>query len=525
MASTIAKSGEIGEMRREFFPYRFEPTTFPVDPDDIDILQRSALTDQRPEKPLFEWEYPRNSNTATSDCIINLRTAGKRWLEFPDQPDLNLSDFERDPRGTQIGPDWYKFADDQRVRMGYYAKRFTDDSMKGCNSGVIEPQRMANLKRSGRDDLKDRLVFEDSYGNFIPANGGTYNLEYAPHRNRVNTKLQADIGPGNASFAQGVNKEVKFSNIFETRKQLQTDHLLPQTYMDAIPRTMKDVGDLSNRHLITLDHSREGLLEVVLKASKIPFANPYDLAESRRNVEIDAESLFSGDHIKGRELKNIIKGFKLTPIDSYVLTNLMDLTENDSRFRNSKSTVTKFWGVPDTDTRLKYIAELTAKEDPRVRLEMKIKLRDLIRHSSLPASLSERRLLIEEGLVEVNPEFREYMGYVAKFGTKKMRDNYKGIPEKYKIKSAEKFTQNKKMPEKRIVNRRDGLKSDKKVKDQFSNTGKKLGVKNRNNFHNNVVNTRKSALTGKYNHSNATFKSKKSGIDTYHIENRFDDVI
>lgn len=523
MAQEVARAGMIGSMQREFFPYRFEGPTVPCDPDQIDLYQRTALTDQRPEKPLFEWEYPRNS--VDSETIINLRTTGKRWLIDPDQLDLNLSEFERDPRGTQTGPDWYKFADDQRVRMGYFSKRFTDDYQIGNPSGVIEPQKMANLQRSGRDDLKDRLVFVDSYDNMIPGNGGTYNLEFVPGRNRVNTKLQADIGPANASFSQNTSKEQRFSNIFETRKQLQTDHLLPQSYATLVPRTMKDVADMTNRHLITLDHSPKGLLEVVLKASKIPVANPYDFIEARRNVEVSAESLFAGDHIANKELKSTLKGFKLTPMDAYVLTNLMDLTENDSRFKNSKLTFTQFKGIPDIDTKMKYIAELTAKESPNTRLEMKIKLRDLIKHSSLPASAVQRRILLEEGLVEVNPEFREYMENVSKHGVKPKRDNYKSIiPEKYLVKSAEKFTKNPKMPMKNRVNRRDSMKSDKRIKEEFSNSGKQLGVKNRNNYHNNVVDTRRSALRGNYDHSLKSSKSKKR-VDDFTIENRFDDTI
>lgn len=400
-----------GYLSREMFPDKFESPTLHADPDALDQHNRTSMLDFRPERILFEHEQPRNSHE--SETKITLWTNGSRSQWDPDHLDLNLAEQERDPRGQSTMPDFYKYIDENRVRMGYYSKNFTDDSPTGESSGVIEPQDLNNRKRATRDDFKDFYKnFIDSYETYIPA--GKYDsirLMKGPGA-QVLTEAEVALGYTPSSYERSPDPQVLFSNTFETRHEMQTDNLLPTVYQGSAPRTMADVADATARHLIAVDDSPPALLDMVVRATKFPTQNPYSLATTMRMVEYEGSSV-APENIANKELTNALQKLKITPRDASTLVGLIDLTTTDSRFKNSVETYTQFKGRPKRDDILKYVAELTAKEPASVQLEMKSNLRQIIR-SSPSASASQKRLMMNDSILGTNPFFVSYMTAASK---------------------------------------------------------------------------------------------------------------
>jgi hypothetical protein len=175
---------------------------------------------------------------------------------------------------------------------------------------------------------------------------------------------------------------------------------------------MADVADATVRHLISIDDSPPALLDMVVRATQFPTQNPYNLASSRRLIEYEGSSV-APENIANKELTHALQRLKITPKDASTLVGLIDLTTTDSRFKNSADTYTQFKGHPKKNDLLKYVAELTAKESASTQLEMKKNLRQIIR-SSPSTSASQKRLLMNESVMSVNPRFIEHMTAVSK---------------------------------------------------------------------------------------------------------------
>ncbi len=401
-----------GEMRLEFWPERFAPPTARADPDAMDEMMRWAIVDRRPDAPLFEDEYPRNSDEYES--IITLFHAGRRSAIDPDMPDLMLGETERDPRGQSTVPDYYALEDHMKPRYQYYLKRATDDGGVNGISGVIEPQELWNKIRGSRDQLKDIYkIFESSYENFIPGDSRRSITRLTMDSQQLCTDpYTCSFGKTPNSYEMTPDPNIVFSNTFETKHQLQTDHKLPEAYGDMVNKSMRDVADQTVKHLGEFSHQPDKLLDAVVYASKMPVANPYDEYETRRAIEFEGTSV--APEGTSKELMSIVARMGFTPADAYTLLRLMELTENDIRFKESVTPYTKLAARPNKDQTLKYISELTCKESANVQLEMKKNLREIIRSMPGPSSASAKRLLMNETIMGVTPKFVEYMTQLSK---------------------------------------------------------------------------------------------------------------
>lgn len=179
----LGASGSYGAIPNDIYMRKIEQTDFYEDPDQVENHMRSMLTDLRPDKPFLAAHEARSGEDrgggfASSERLA-LRHTGSRsgteaWL--PDGVFLEHEFTERDPRGSALGPDMRKHAEQQYARASLI-KLYDDSDYSVPESGITPTQMVSNIK-SGMYQFKDRFQnFDTSMDGWSSGAGKQRKLE------------------------------------------------------------------------------------------------------------------------------------------------------------------------------------------------------------------------------------------------------------------------------------------------------------------------------------------------------------
>jgi soluble P-type ATPase len=148
-----------GGINNELLAKKFEVTDMVFnDMNTINDFNRDILKDIGPDKATLASDAKRTNKF--SETRINLREKGTRWKNEPIHHDINLSFTDKDPRGTNDGPDLRKLAENAWSRKDDYKHSFKKDADHSVPSaGVSEPQVALN-KRKARERVS-KMYYKD----------------------------------------------------------------------------------------------------------------------------------------------------------------------------------------------------------------------------------------------------------------------------------------------------------------------------------------------------------------------------
>ncbi len=161
MSRSYTLQGQAGTIPYDEYLRKIQQTDLREDPDQYEKYIRKQLVDFRPDAPFFESDQTRDPNDRGSGFgsreRLSLRYTGARSEEEPYLPDGTFLDhefMERDPRGTQTGPDMAA-ARAQREARAKFVKFYNDDDHSVPETG-INPVQMVALIRGAQQQFKDR---------------------------------------------------------------------------------------------------------------------------------------------------------------------------------------------------------------------------------------------------------------------------------------------------------------------------------------------------------------------------------
>jgi hypothetical protein len=154
---------KVGYLDWEMFPQKLEgPTMDGTDVEDLDgveSFQRGIIKDYGPDRPTMEHEKPRRY--FESKGKINLRSGARELTDPYANPEFNLSDLTKDPRGWTGEHDWREARRHNWNRLQY--TDFVDDSNNSVPSDGINTYDMYRNIAATRDWVKSRWkVFDTS---------------------------------------------------------------------------------------------------------------------------------------------------------------------------------------------------------------------------------------------------------------------------------------------------------------------------------------------------------------------------
>lgn len=177
MSRSYTQQGQSGTIPYDEYLRKIQQTDLREDPDQYEKYIRRQLVDFRPDEPFFESDQARDPNDRGSGNgsreRLSLRYSGARSEEEPYLPDGTFLDhefMERDPRGTQNGPD-FAAARKQREARGKFIKFYNDDDHSVPETG-INPVQMVALIRGAQQQFKDRWKnFDESMDSWHNGSG------------------------------------------------------------------------------------------------------------------------------------------------------------------------------------------------------------------------------------------------------------------------------------------------------------------------------------------------------------------
>ena len=164
--------GAYGNMPDDMYLRKIEETCMGYeDPEQVNDHLRGLMKDFTPDAPFLASDQPRGGKDEfgndrggyESQQVINLRS-GSRTLTDPYLPDGSFTDFqalELDERGTALGPDMRKHAEQQFARGAFY--NYRDDSDNSIPEGPKNPWKMQMDIRNAQNVTQDYFkIFETS---------------------------------------------------------------------------------------------------------------------------------------------------------------------------------------------------------------------------------------------------------------------------------------------------------------------------------------------------------------------------
>jgi hypothetical protein len=151
---TIDVGMPYGDMPSAMLMKKFEETDAGPDDELYDDYARNTLTNWGPDQNLMEHERPRGAANR-SYGVLELRANGHRGKADYERPE-SFHGFggpeDRDPRGTNVGPDMKELTKQQQARMRF--KRFTSDSAEHITGGgrseakvIADNQKVFKIRR------------------------------------------------------------------------------------------------------------------------------------------------------------------------------------------------------------------------------------------------------------------------------------------------------------------------------------------------------------------------------------------
>ncbi len=161
MSRSYTQQGQSGTIPYDEYLRKIQQTDLREDPNQYEKYLRKQLVDFRPDAPFFESDQTRDPNDRGSGNgsreRLALRHSGARSEEDPYLPDGTFLDhefMERDPRGTQVGPDMNASRKQREARARFV--KFYDDSDNSVPETGINPVQMVTLIRGAQQQFKDR---------------------------------------------------------------------------------------------------------------------------------------------------------------------------------------------------------------------------------------------------------------------------------------------------------------------------------------------------------------------------------
>lgn len=136
-----------------------------IDPNTVSNFMEAAIRDTGSDKPIFEYELPRQNNNMLNNSILSMQEFGSRYKRDPYHPELFFGDLTKDPRQSDQDPMVAQMRDQNSFRYNRYIKGKLQDSSDDRTEGMVGSKRMIRQVMDGYYDTATRLVglFDDSF--------------------------------------------------------------------------------------------------------------------------------------------------------------------------------------------------------------------------------------------------------------------------------------------------------------------------------------------------------------------------
>lgn len=333
-----------GYLDVEMFNKKFAPAYIDVDPMMVEDFQRTVIKDYGPDQPTFESEKPRRNY----DKKINLRSGARTLTDPWANPEFNISDTTKDPRGYLNEIPWKEMRRHHETRIPY--TNFGDDSDNSVTSGGIHPNDLYTRIAATRNWLKARLkIFNTSKTTY--QSGGIGVLRYggqkmvhgapavthAAENDKMERRAFEEAGKQNKTIIASNNFHMG-SKYFRSNKT--TDHEIKVSSYGKLLRNkgllphraqIKDVGHDLNKSMRRERGINKGLLSYITAnkaADTSRETNPYSLNSKRGNNKSLKRDIMSLLGLTDAEIKTIRRDANKNRIGAIkCMANIAEITE------------------------------------------------------------------------------------------------------------------------------------------------------------------------------------------------------